>query len=190
VISLTQMQERALAIGLLVIALVVCYFVLVQPPLSLYRSGERDIEQLQERLQRYRTIARQRTAHEKELEQLRLREAVQDYFLKSETDALAAAEMQEYVKSVIGESGGDLVSMRVLPVAHYGRFSSVSIRVEMTGNVETVLLAFYALESGQPLVVIDELYMQPERRRRRRGAPMEKSLEIRFKLSGFRQARA
>jgi len=187
-ISLTQTQGRALAIALLLLTLAVCYLLLIRPPLAAYRASQQEIEQLQERLLRYRAIAAQRTAHEKELEQLKLRQTAQDYFLKSETNALAAAEMQDYVKTIIGESGGELVSMRVFPVAAYGRFSSVSIRVQMTGNIETVLLVFHALESGQPFVVIDEVYVQPQRRRTGRGGPIEERLDIRFKLSGFQKA--
>jgi len=186
-ISLTQTQNRALAIGLLLVVLAVCYLVLVRPPIAAYRDGQQEIETLKERLLRYREIARQRSAHEKELEELKTRQPLQEYFLESGSDALAAAEMQDRVKSIIGESGGELASVRVLPVVRSGRFSSVSIQIQMTGTIPSVLLTFYALESAQPLLLVDEVYLQPKRLLRRRGALSEEQLDVRFTLTGLEQ---
>jgi general secretion pathway protein M len=189
--DLIPARSRVLAIGLLVVALALCYLVLVHPIVAAYRETARTIAELEANLVRYQQIGRQLSLHEADLARFQRAQPSGGYFLRSGTDALAAAELQDRVKRLVDSSGGELVSTRDLPVSQHGRFSSVGIQVQMSGSVGTVLLVLYALESGRPLVIVDNVNLRAIAESRfRRTEPEVNRLSASFDVSGFIQAEA
>lgn len=189
--DLIPARSRVLAIGLLVVALALCYLVLVHPIVAAYRETARTIAELEASLVRYQQIGGQHSLHEADLARFQRAQPSGGYFLKSQTDALAAAELQDRVKRLINSSGGELVSTRDLPVSQQGRFWSVGIQVQMSGTVGTVLAVLYALESGRPLVIVDNVNLRGIAESRfRRTEPEVNRLSVSFDVSGFIRAEA
>jgi len=189
--DLVPSRSRVIAIGLLVLALALCYLVLVHPIVAAYRDTARTIAELESRLARYQQIGSQLARHEADLARLRRTQPSGGYFLRSRGDALAAAELRDRVKLLIDSSGGELVSTRDLPVNQQGRFSSVGIQVQMNGNIGTVLAVLHALESRQPLVIVDNVSLRGVAESRYLRTEREAGrLSVSFDVSGFIRAEA
>ena len=69
-------------------------------------------------------------------------------------------------------------------------FDRVYVNVRMTGTTPAVQESLYALESGQPVLVIDDLLIVTRRttaRLRSRQGVQQDQLDVRFKVGGFFQ---
>ncbi len=193
---LNPKQQRLLAIGLMVLLLAAVYLIVVQPIVSMHQDYDGRIGELHDRLAGYKKIAGSRGALQKEFDRIKKQvTATQAGYLKSKTQALAGAELQDRVKRVIESGGGRLTSIQILQPEDESKHKDtpprVTIRVQMTGSIETVQKVLHKLESGQPRLFIDNAYV------RTRSAyiagtnkPQNDQLDIRFNLYGFLQTAA
>jgi general secretion pathway protein M len=182
--------SRTLAIVLLGVALLGGHRLIVGPLLSAYQQGERDIEEATALLQRYRALAEQRPRLAERLTEQEERAASADGYLEGPSDALAAAQLQDRVKSVVEGAGGELRSTQILPAeALEGDlgFRRTAIRVQIAVTIEGLASALYELETGQPYLLIDDVTVRQERvRRRRRSEPeSEPVLDVNLELFGY-----
>ena len=107
--------SRTLAVALLGIAVLGAYRLIVAPLLTAYRDGEARIEQAKDLLQRYEALAQQRSLLTRPLAEQQERAASAAGYLQGPSDALAAAQLQDRVKSVVEAAGGELRSTQILP---------------------------------------------------------------------------
>ncbi|MFQ5773846.1 MAG: type II secretion system protein GspM [Kiloniellaceae bacterium] len=179
--------SRAAAIGLLVSILVIIYAVAIGPLVAAYGSANEAIDQANEMLARYRRIAAQRGALEDRLETLAMRQTESGVYLPGDTDALAAAQLQEIVNSKVESGGGRLRSIQILPARADGQFRRVGVRIQMTGNIAAVARILYAFEAGDTFLFVNNVDISNRQARRRRtGAPQtDPELLIRLDLSGY-----
>ncbi len=192
----TASESRTIAIGLVFVFLLALYGVLVNPMVSLYQANHETIDDLQHRLSVYQRVASRRAALEEELKQLSLSQPANIYYLKNKTQALAAAELQAYVKQIIEQAQGRLISTQPLAASDAEGFREVKIRVRMRGNIDVVQKVLYELESGTPLLILNDVSFVQARRARRRARSragviqVENPLEVYFDLSGLMRATA
>jgi general secretion pathway protein M len=187
-----SLLARTLALTLLAAALAGGYLLIVAPVLHAYRDNAAAIEQAETLLQRQRALAAQRplllARIEEEQEQA---EALAGY-VQGPSDALAAAQLQDRLKAVIGAAGGELLSTRILPaeaVETSPGTRRTALQVQMVVTIAGLAEILYGLESGQPYVLIDELSVRNQRERRRRGeTETEPMLDVNLRLSGFVRA--
>ena len=97
------MLSRTLAVVVLGIALLGIYRLIFAPLVIACRDGETSIEQSKELLQRYEALAEQQE-----------RAASPTGYLTGPSDALAAAQPQDRVKSAVEAAGGELRSTQIL----------------------------------------------------------------------------
>jgi general secretion pathway protein M len=100
------------------------------------------------------------------MESLKVQHDEQGYFNSQQTDALASAEMQDFIKKSIVDAGGQLSSTQAIPVSLKGGFSRITVRVRMTGNSEVLRAVLYKIETSTPLIVVDQIDIRPMRGRR------------------------
>ena len=187
-LKLTPGQSRVAALLLLLLALAAAYVLVVAPIAAEYRDYDETIAQLRDRLQRYRSLAGTGATTQRELDQLRRRQPSTAYYLKSDKSALASAELQQHIKDRVDSSGAQLVSSQVVPGETSEPFPSVAIKVHMRGDMDSLLKVFYALESGKPILFLDEIYItvNPVRRFvRNRNLPQGSELDIHFTVIGY-----
>ncbi|HZA29788.1 MAG TPA: type II secretion system protein GspM, partial [Gammaproteobacteria bacterium] len=104
---LNPKQQQLLAIGLMVLLLAAVYLIVVQPIVSMHQDYDGRIGELHDRLAGYKKIAGSRGALQKEFDRIKKQvTATQAGYLKSKTQALAGAELQDRVKRVIESGGG------------------------------------------------------------------------------------
>jgi general secretion pathway protein M len=185
-----SLLSRTLAIVLLGVALLGGYRLIAAPLLIAYQEGERGIEQAKTLLQRYRALAQQRPLLADRLAEQEERAATAAGYLEGPSDALAAAQLQDRVKSVVETAGGELRSTQILPAQPLEGdlgFRRTTIRVQIVVSVEGLAAILYELETGQPYLLIDDVTVRQERvRRRRRSEPeSEPMLDVNLELFGY-----
>ena len=182
--------HRLVALALLVVVLFAGYMLIDRFVIGRYKFYQDNISQLQDRLQRYENMLSMREDLEERLQQIKQDNSIDVYYLQQSSSVLAAADLQQQVKSAVENNGGNLVSTQILPVSDEGMFSKVAIRVQMTGDTEALQKTLYDLESARPLLFIDDLQVrgQPIRQRNpndRNEITLRIQLTTQFELSGY-----
>jgi general secretion pathway protein M len=182
--------SRTLAVVLLGIALLGGYQLIFAPVLVAYRDGETSIEQSKELLERYQALAEQRSLLADRLAEQQERAASAAGYLTGPSDALAAAQLQDRVKSVVEAAGGELRSTQILPATRLEGnlgFRRTTLRVQFVVTIQGLETTLYELETGQPYLIIDDVTVRQERiRRSRRDDPKsEPVLNVSFELFGY-----
>jgi general secretion pathway protein M len=184
-----SLLSRALAVVLLVIALLGAYRLIAAPLITAYRDGETSIEQAKELLQRYEALAEQRPLLADHLAKQQKRAGSAAGYLTGPSDALAAAQLQDRVKSVVESAGGELRSTQILPATPLEDdlgFRRATLRVRFVVTIEGLETTLYELETGQPYLIIDDVTVRQERVRRRRNEPeQEPVLDVSLELFGY-----
>jgi general secretion pathway protein M len=188
-----SLLSRTLALVLLGLALVGAARLVVAPLVAAFQENAASIEEAEGLLQRYRALAEQRPAMAKRLATQEERAASAAGYLQGPSDALAAAQLQDRVKSVIEGAGGELRSTQILParpVEEDGGIRRAALRVQFAVTIGGLAETLYELESGQPYLLIDQLSVREQRtRRQRRDEPeAEAQLDITLELSGYLRA--
>jgi general secretion pathway protein M len=185
-IELPKWVSRAAALTLLAFMVGAAYLVLVAPVIEAYRSTGEATRHALEQLARYEQISRTTPNRKAQLERLAQRQARSGIYLAGETDALAAATLQEDVGAKIERNGGKLRSIQILPVKTDGDFKQVSVRVQLTATLGSFARILHALESGKPYVFIDNLDVKNRRARKAsKDQQDDPELIIRFDLYGY-----
>ncbi len=158
-----QNLQRWLAVGLLLVMVLAIGLLLIMPIVNKSKELAEEQESLLFRLRQYQKILAQKEAIVESMANIEEQQAGQTYFNSQDTDALASAEMQETIKKVIEEAGGQLSSTQTTPVSTRNDFSRITVRVRMTGDSMALRSVLYKLETATPLVVIDQLDIRPMR---------------------------
>ena len=105
---------------------------------------------------------------------------------KSNSAALAAAELQRLVKRIIVSKNAEVVSTQILTTRQEEGFDRVALKVRIRGELENIIQAFYVIETGEPFVFMDNVSVRASRGRRVRGqAPTLQKLDIDMELIGY-----
>ena len=182
--------SRTFAVVLLGLALVAAYRLIVAPLALAYQNGEARIEQLEGLLQRYEALAEQQPLLADHFDEQRELAAAAAGYLTGPSDALAAAELQDRVRSVVEVAGGELRSTQILPAQPLDGdlgFRRTTLRVQFVVAIEGLETTLYELETGQPFLIIDRVTVRQERvSRPGRNAPArEPMLDVRLELFGY-----
>jgi general secretion pathway protein M len=152
--------QRLAALMLVPLTVGAIYAFVIEPLMSAYRETETRIADTRAQLVHLRRLAEQRPALAAQVEALEHRQDSEGYYLAGGTDALAAVALQDRVKEVVGSGGGSVHSMQPLPGMEERGFRRVTVRVELTAATASLFYILYTLESGRPLVLVDNFGVQ------------------------------
>ena len=183
----SSMFTRLAAIALLVAVIAVVYGVGVAPLLSAHGKADRAIAEANELMSRYQLVAARRDTLEAQLQALRADRSMVGIYLDGDTDALAAASLQEVVNATVEGTGGRLRSIQILPAQDDGKFRRISVRAQMSATIVQLARLLYAFEASKTYLFIDNLDVANRRARRRRDQEieMDPTLVVRLDLSGY-----
>jgi len=177
-----------LAAGLLLLVLLLIAAALLIPwGLKMQFYGQETVR-LTEHLQRFERVNARRPVLERRLKETTQLLQKSNQYIRAATPALAAAERQKRVKTVIESSGGTLVSTQnISREAVTGKPQQITIKTRMRSDTEALVEVLYTLEGGRPLLFIDNLSIQSYRRVQRRGRERLtiSSLDVQFELTGY-----
>jgi len=153
-------QARALALGLLVVALVLVLGLLLAPVLLLHKHYDDAIETWSTRLGTYRRVAAQAPALRSALDAMRSKDG-RRFYLRNTAPNLAGAELQELVKAAIEGQGGRITTSQSPAPRDDAGFRQIVANVQFfatTPNLQRILLA---LETREPYLVVDNITIRP-----------------------------
>jgi general secretion pathway protein M len=163
-----QQMQRWLAVGLLIAVVLIIGMVVIVPLVSKGMELHETKNNLVFRLQQYERILATKDTVIAGMAKIKQQHEKQGYFNSQKTDALASAEMQEFIKKAIVDAGGQLSSTQALPVSNKDKFSRITVRVRMTGNSEVLRAVLYKIETAKPFIIIDQIDIRPMRGKRNR----------------------
>ncbi len=188
-----KLKNRIAALSLLFLAIALAGVLLVRPLWEHYSTNRDRIAELEDRVARFESIATRQAPLEQQLATTLRSMNLDELTLRADSATLAAADLQERVKAAVQASGGSLTSTQILEPEKVSSFDRVFVNVRMTGSTLAVQESLYALESGQPMLMIDDLLIVTRRtaaRLRSRQKGQQDQLDVRFKVSGFYQRTA
>ena len=153
-------SNRALAVLLLVVAVVLAMALLITPVLLMHRHYDVAIDGMRDHLDRYRRIAAQAPETKKALEALRAKNG-RRFFLKNTAPNLAGAELQDIVRAAIENNGGRITTVQIIAPKEDGRFRQIGVNVQLFATTPNLQKILYAIETQQPYLIIDGLTIRP-----------------------------
>jgi len=162
-IANNQKMQRWLAVGLLMALLLIISMIVIMPLVSKGLELHNSKNDLMFRLQQYERVLATKKTVIASMAQIKQQHEQQEYLNGQETDALASADMQEFIKKAIVDAGGQLNSTQALPVNNKNKFSRITVSVRMMGSSEVLRTVLYKIETSTPLIIINQLDIRPMR---------------------------
>ena len=166
-----SLVSRLLAVTILVAVLAFAWQGMILPVVAAYRTTGETIAQSRILLGRYEALASQRPQLARALDERRSQNEASSAYLSGANDALAAAALQEQVRTVIAEAGGELRSTQILPVEVADeelRIRRAGLRLQLLVDIEGLEAILYRLETAEPFLFIDDVTIREQRSGRRR----------------------
>ena len=158
--KLSPTRQRALAVALAVVAIVAVLSLLLVPLVLLHKHYDDTIAALTDRLDRYRRVAAQAPEYRKSLEAMRERDS-RRFFLRNTAPNLAGAELQELVRGAIEGNGGRITTSQNQAPRDEGRFRQITVSVQFFATTPALQKILYALESGPPYLLVENMTLRP-----------------------------
>ena len=182
--------ERAGALALLVVIVGVVAIAAGTPLWRLYDDQAAEIERNRELVQRFGAVAAGLGPLEQELRVVEAGADTSRYTLRGPSPALAAAQLQERVRTVVERHGGTMTSAQVVDTRGEGYFQEVAINVRLSADVPVLQRVLHSLESSVPWLQIEDLVVVARRPRRARRAALDAPaapilLDVRFRVAGY-----
>lgn len=188
----TPWISRLTALLLLVLVLFGTYLTLVEPLVVDYDAIDREIDEAQDQVAHFERLAAMRPAVEQQLQQVDPEQSAQGHYLSGGTDALAAAGLQDRINALVADNGGTLRSTQPMPGVEEQGFRRITLKVQLTATTEELFDTLYELESGAPILFVEDLDIQSRIVRRQTsdkvGARESQPillLAVAFDLSGY-----
>jgi general secretion pathway protein M len=158
--KLDSKRQKQLAVGILAGLIIAFALVTVAPVWMANASRQAALNEASERLQRYQQIA----ARDRELlpqyRTLLQKQRSAGNHLRSETSAVAGAELQRLVKTITGSNEAQILSTQLLPVSEEQGFLRVALKVRLRGNLEAILQSLYDIETDDVYMFVDDVALR------------------------------
>lgn len=182
--SLTERQRQILALAILVLAMTIVVMLTIAPLWVLNRHYLDTIDGLEGRVAVLERSAAAGNGLRSQHQQLQHSPGSDRHYLKSTTEALAAADLQGIIKRIAGPHGMEVLSTQIMPVTEESGFTRVALKVRMRGMLDGMIRVFYALETGQPYLFLENVSIR-SRIHRRSNRDASQVLDVDFNLIGY-----
>ncbi len=188
--SLTEKQRQLLALAILALVVVMIFTLTIAPLWAINRHYTNTIDGLNNRLEILQRTASAGSDLRSQHEQLKRSLTSNRHYLKSTSEALAAANLQGIVNRIAGSAGMEVLSTQNLPASREAGFTRVAVKVRMRGGLENTVKAFHALETGQPYLFLDNISVRGHAKRIniakvKRKVSYGQMLNVDFDLIGY-----
>ena len=180
--------NRSLAIILLLMIPLLIWLAVAEPLHANFVRNRQLIADQRDNLTRFEAIAARLDEYQAGLNRQRRNPEFSRAVLKADTETLAAADLQQRVKSVVEGQGGALVSTQVLETVPEAPFTRVRINVRMLLSVPVLQQVLHEIEVQSPYLTVRQLLVTNRhwrgRKQRRKKQPRE-SLDVRMIIVGY-----
>jgi len=192
--GLNPKQNRILALMILLLLVVALFVLILQPLYNRYVAASDEIDRLEHQIAVYTRVASGLMDSEAELESLLQNNPIADLYLAESKPTLAAAELQQQLNRMVSQSGGQVVSTQILQRNTDTVLPTVSLQVHVRSEIDELVRLLHQMESGKPLLFIENLVISSVARRPVQRANRQRqrqqvnrvlpSLDVRFDLIG------
>ena len=183
--NLDRQQQRQLAIGILILAVIALLCVTAGPVWYANASRQATLDEAQERLQRYQQIAARDDELLPQYEALRQVQKAAGNQLRSDTAAVAGAELQRRVKDISAVHQAQIVSTQILPAASEEGFVRIALRVRLRGPLPSLLRSIYDIETNGVHMFLDNLSLRNNTSNLRQHQMLNLPMEAEFDLIAY-----
>ncbi len=189
--AIEQAKSRRTAVLMLVVAVLLVYLLGFHWFIVRHLEYRTEVSELAEQLGRFQRVAAQREQVETQLQSLQGRRSESNLFLEEGDFNEAAAAMSERLNQMVSGQADEscqIVSRQPARAREVERFEKVTVNVRMRCSVEDLMNVLYSLETGVPMIIVEELtIIKPRVRRRAADQPdaAAQALDVRFNMSGY-----
>jgi type II secretory pathway component PulM len=161
---LTPRQRLYAWIGGGVVLLLLAYAVIISPLVSLKNAWALELAQKQRKLQHYQDLraAKAKVAQTHKTIKSTIGQ-IDSQMLTGDNAAVAAADLQEILKSLAGAHGAQITSTKAMQVHETGPYLEVPVQVQLSGGLRQIMSIIYQLEHHQKLLYVSELEINSPR---------------------------
>lgn len=181
--------RQSLAVGLLIAGLAMLVAAAAAPFL-MANDFKSEIESKDELLTALTRRAKDRDRLKSENDRLAAAGSQARALIEGESFGLASANLQKLLVENVQSAGLTLRSIQSLDPANDGDLTAVSVRLVCRGVTDGLRTLLHALESGEPLLFVDEVLIKSERSPGEEGTREGGTeISIELKVSGFTTGR-
>ena len=183
--ALKPLESRLLAVFLLLAILAAVVTAVVVANRRAHAYYDEAIATWLDQMARYDRVAATRGDYEKTIASVKARDASK-FYLKASAPALAAADIQQVVQTLVEANGLRSESMQIAPHKDEGGRRQITLNLRLRGKLAGVQNMLYALETTQPYLFVDNLNIQSTVRFNFVPTPgVEPEVMAQFDLSGY-----
>jgi general secretion pathway protein M len=180
---------RIAAVALLLVAIACATAAVALPIAKAFRDYDASIANLRTQVARYDAMERMRAPLQARLSRITTQRPAGEELLGGGSTAVAGAQLQDLIKRHVAEGGGTFVSAQSLPAEDEASFERIGLRVQFTTTVEGLVRSMHAIESGRPLLIVENLDVRA--RAVRKGEEFDRTrpvvLAVTVDVAGFRR---
>lgn len=168
-------------------AVAVTFVVVGLPIAMLFSAQAHDIRESQDTIAQYQAEIGQRPQLEERLEALRQSAQSVPGLLSGSSAALAQAQFQSDMKTLIEHNGGTLLSAQLLPPTRAKGFDVVSISYDMTVPLGRFRALLYSVETHTPFYFMNDAdFIMPPNWRPGNPQNADPAVEVRVTVHAYR----
>lgn len=149
-------DRRVLAAALLALVVIIALALIAVPVVLLHRHYDEHIARMTRQLQTQSAFNALGPRVAQALDALKTRDASR-LFLKGNTAALASAELQDQVKTIVEASGGRFISSTGVAHKDDGQYRTVAATFQINLGNANLRRLLHALETQEPYLFVDNL---------------------------------
>jgi general secretion pathway protein M len=188
--QLDQTTQKYLALGIFFGLIILLIMSIAVPVWKINGHYSDNIDEMIHRI----TILKRTTVEGKSLapqyEKLKNYHLSDKRYLKSKSEALAAAEIQQILKDIIVTTDGEVLSTQLISNKKKDPIPQITLKVRLRSNLNSLVTILHKIETGNPYLFIEDLNIRSRRISRRRTAKDEVRkvpimLDVQFNVSGY-----
>lgn len=183
--------HRLAALALLVLLVGGVFVLLVDRVwMARYHFYRDRLEQQQVQLERLERMVASREPIQQSIAQIQQDRHVATQYLPRAAPALAAADLQQRIRTIVEAAGGTLQSTQTLPPVDEGSAVKVTVSASIMGDPDSLPKILHGLESQTPLLFVDNLQVSARSTRVRLPSGRfsdhtQVQLYVQFEVAGY-----
>lgn len=184
---MSPQRQRLLAVAILLAGVALGWFVVVLPVVDAFTAQSEDIAQSRQLIADYQRRIALRPTIEARLAQMKQREAATTGLIGGTSAELAAANIQNIVKTLVESEAGQVRSAQNLAPVTADGFQRVDIQYDVSLPMTRLKAVAYRIETSVPYLFLDDVDMHaPESWQGAGIAADVPNLEVRWTVHGYR----
>ena len=149
-------KGQVLAVALVVFVICVVWFAVISPLVGWYAQRARFLISRQQTAAHMEAIVASLPGLKRAAANKRTG-AVVEVLLPGNSDALAAAALQQRVQGLATAASAALSSVEVVPATKVGRYQQIGLRISMEAPYSSLIRLLTMIEQGPPRMFVDDL---------------------------------